>query len=60
MSHHRYDPALQAELNHRRASLQHDAERHQLVQLAGTAARRAATRVIRSARPGRAGSDARS
>jgi len=53
MSHHYYDSALEAELNHRRATLQHDAERHQLARLAGRAARAAATRVIRPAWHGR-------
>ncbi|HET6531728.1 MAG TPA: hypothetical protein VFH03_14115 [Actinoplanes sp.] len=53
MSHHHYDPALQAELDHRRATLQHDAERHQLARLAGGAARAAAGRIIRPAWHGR-------
>jgi hypothetical protein len=53
MSHHHYDPALEAELNHRRTTLQHDAEHHQLARLAGTAARAAATRITRPARQDR-------
>jgi uncharacterized small protein (DUF1192 family) len=44
------DLALEAELSHRRAALQHDAERHQLARLASRAARAAAARV----RPARA------
>jgi hypothetical protein len=53
MSHHHYDPALEAELGHRRATLQQDAEQHQLARRAGTAARAAATRIIRPVRHGR-------
>jgi hypothetical protein len=53
MSHHHYNPALEAELDHRRVRLQHDAEQHQLARLAGRAARAAATRIVRPARHGR-------
>jgi hypothetical protein len=53
MSHRHYDPALEAELDHRRATLQQDAEQHQLARLAGRAARAAATRIVRPARHGR-------
>jgi hypothetical protein len=52
MSHHHYDPALEAELDHRRATLQHDAAQQQLARLVGRAARAAATRG-RPARPAR-------
>ena len=53
MSHHHYDPALEAELDRRRATLQQDAEQHQLARLAGRAARAAATRVSRPTRHSR-------
>ena len=53
MSHHHFDPALEAELDHRRTALQQDAEQHQLARLAGRAARAAVTRIIGPARHGR-------
>lgn len=53
MSHHHYDPALEAALDHRRATLQQAAERHQLARLSGRAAGAAATRVGRPAWHGR-------
>jgi hypothetical protein len=49
MSHHHYDLALEAALDHRRTTLQQDAQQHQLARLAGRAARAAATRIIRPA-----------
>src|SRR5829696_8919610 len=41
MSHHHYEPALEAELDYRRAKLQHGAEEHRLARLAGRATRAA-------------------
>ena len=52
MSHH-YNPALEAELSHRRASLQDDATQHRLARRSGRAARTAA-RILRPARSTRA------
>ena len=53
MSHHHYDPALEAALDHRRATLQQDADQHQLARLSRRAARAAVTRIIRPAGHGR-------
>ena len=55
MSHHHYEPALEAELDYRRAKLQHGAEEHRLARLAGRATRAAAAAIIRPDRPARAG-----
>jgi len=53
MSHHHYNSALEAELDHRRAQPQQDAQQPQLARPAGRAARAAGTPVIRPAWPGR-------